>query len=86
MENEKEVDTSLGAMGIEETLKLFDILRGDVLELFDIDFEKVAAELGDIDTLEGVELFKEFTMLVIEIMTKAKVFGLSKTLSLHSKK
>jgi hypothetical protein len=85
MQNETELDTALGAMGIEETLKLLDILRGNVLELFEIDFEKVAAELGDIDTVEGMELFKEVTMLIIEIMSKVKVFGLAKTLSLHSK-
>lgn len=85
MQNDIEVDTVLGAMGIEETLKLLDILRGNILEIFDIDFEKVAAELGDIDTIEGMDLFKEITMMVIEIMTKAKVFGLAKTISLHSK-
>lgn len=85
MQNDIEVDTVLGAMGIEETLKLLDILRGNILEIFDIDFEKVAAELGDIDTTEGMDLFKEITMMVIEIMTKAKVFGLAKTISLHSK-
>lgn len=86
MENEvKEVDTTLGAMGIDETLKLMDILRGNILEIFEIDFEKVSAELGDIDSMEGMEIFKEFTLMILDIMAKVKVFGLAKTLSVHSK-
>ena len=82
---QNELDTTLGAMGIEETLKFLDVLKGDILELFKIDYEKVVAEMQDIDTLEGMELFKEITLAVLEIMTKVQVFGLAKGISLHSK-
>lgn len=85
MLNDQEVDTTVGAMGIEETQKLIDILRGNILEIFEIDYEKVAAELGDIDTTEGIELFKEITLAVVEIISKAKLLGLAKAISLHSK-
>jgi len=77
----KEVET----MGIEETQKLLDILGGDILELFSIDFEKIQVELDDLDMKEKMDLLMQIGELVLRIMGAVSSFGLKQGIECFAK-
>ena len=72
-------------MGIEETQKLVKILTDDVLNLFDVDFEKVIGEMKDLDPLEKLRFWAEIGESVVKILIKAQQFGLKQSLITNSK-
>ena len=72
-------------MGIEETQKLLDILGGDILELFSIDFEKIQVELDDLDMKEKMDLLMHIGELVLRIMGAVSSFGLKQGIECFAK-
>ena len=64
------------SMGIEETQRLLDVLGGDILEIFSIDFEKIQAELEDLDLKEKMDIMMQLGELVLRIMGAVSSFGL----------
>jgi hypothetical protein len=55
-------------MGIEEIKKLIDILKGDLISIFQVDIGKVKAELGDLDMEEKIKLVVALGYSVLEIL------------------
>jgi hypothetical protein len=62
-------------MGIDETLKLIDVIENGGLQLLTVDFEKVSEELKELDWKENKELglrLLELIMSVIGSLSMAK--------------
>jgi hypothetical protein len=55
-------------MGIEETLKLIDIVENGGIQLFTVDFEKVGEELSDLDWTENKDLGLRILTLIMELI------------------
>lgn len=62
-------------MGIDETMKLIDVIENGGLQLLTVDFEKVSEELKELDWKENKELglrLLELIMSVIGSLNMAK--------------
>ncbi len=55
-------------MGIEETLKLIDIVENGGIQLFTVDFKKVSEELSDLDWTENKDLGLRILTLIMELI------------------
>lgn len=55
-------------MGIEETLKLIDIVENGGIQLFTVDFKKVGDELSELDWAENKDLGLRILSLIMEII------------------
>lgn len=73
-------------MGIEETEKLIEVLEGDILNLFQIDYERVVSELDDLDLSEKMRLMVSLGEAALKIMTAISGFGLRPGLELFAGK
>lgn len=73
-------------MGIEETQKLIAILEGDIINLFQIDYEKIVAELEDLDLSEKMKLLVSIGEASLKILVALNGFGLKPAMNLFFKK
>jgi hypothetical protein len=55
-------------MGIEETLKLLDVVESGGIQLLTVDFEKVGQELHELDWKENKELGLRILELVMSVI------------------
>jgi len=55
-------------MGIEETLKLIDIVENGGIQLLTVDFKKVGEELSDLDWTENKDLGLRILTLIMELI------------------
>lgn len=60
-------------MGIEETKKLINYIKSDIIGLLQIDYGKIEAELTDLDIEEKKELLILVGGAVIEILACIKL-------------
>ncbi len=60
-------------VGIEETKRLVHVIKNDVIELLNIDYEKIMQEVQDLDGEEKKELLIEVGSAIIQILAAVKI-------------
>lgn len=73
-------------MGIEETQKLIAVVTEDILKLFEVDFEKVFAEMDELDVMEKLRFWASIGEGAVKILLAAQRYGLKQSLEMHSAK
>jgi len=59
--------------GISETLRALQALKGNIVELFNINWHEVIEELKDADPVEVKELVIEVLSIIVQIIAAFKV-------------
>lgn len=67
----------MASQGIEETRKLIAAIKNGSIEIIKVDFEKVAAEVKDVDSEEAKDLLIDVGSAVIEILAAIKMSSVS---------
>ena len=67
----------MASQGIEETRKLISAIKNGSIEIIKVDFEKVAAEVKDVDSAEAKDLLIDVGSAVIEILAAIKMSSVS---------
>jgi prefoldin subunit 5 len=60
-------------MGIDETKRLVHVIKNDVIELMNIDYDKILEELKELDGEEKKELLIEVGSCIIQILAAIKL-------------
>jgi hypothetical protein len=69
----------MGSQGIDETRKLIEAIKGNIIDLIHIDYELVMAEMRDIDAEEAKDLLIDIGSAVIEILAAIKLSKINGT-------